>query len=203
MPIVAERMLDLIDIASKAVDKIEIAREKIEYIGRDTYSLRKRLNELKIEDERLDFLMQSIIDITNEVEANCVLPSVLLRNLGFEKARFEINLTKNKSARQRMQMLRDGIRSRPFVGRTKQSKEVELELNQQDDKEYYKQRGEELHPELGPCDGEPCRKCEEKQKQKTENNNESDADEVFIDDGIHYSPADEVSTDEWLPKTKE
>jgi hypothetical protein len=172
MPITAERMLDLIEIASQAVDRTEIARQKIDYIGRDIKYIKQRLSRLEINDERIDDLIISITTLAKEAETECSLPVTLVRNLGFEKARFEINLSKNKNAKERMRILRDGTRTKDFTPRGKKDQTQTTErmmsiLAGREDKEYFKQKGQENHPELGDCDGEPCRKCQEKRR-KTE-----------------------------------
>jgi hypothetical protein len=196
MPITAERMLDIITIASKAVDRVEITRDRIEYITRDIDKIEKRLIQLEINDEIIDQSIASIRALITETETACMIPMSLLRNLGFEKARFEINLSKNKNAKERMQILREGTRTRKFSERKKQGERQEplaLLLSQQDDRDYYKQRGQELHPELGPCDGEPCNKC----KALPPNNQTPETKELIIDDGIRYKPAEDSDPSDW------
>lgn len=197
MPITAERMLNLIDIAEQSIQKTELAKQTLKYNTRDLGRLEKRLEEIKLKDEIIEDLIQSMKTQSHEAEFECILPAQLIQNLGFEKARFEINLSKNRHAKERMQMLRDGIRVKEFVARTK--KKDKTETIQQDDLDFYFQRGQEQHPELGPCDGEPCKKCQEKETKITktaEFEKENYTPSVYVDSEF----INEI--DDWLPETK-
>ncbi len=155
MPITADRMQKIIDLATQALSRSERARTVLDHI----------LDE--IEDEVLDGLVLSIQLMARDTGKALIFPAEELQNLMHEEAWFNLNQQKHKGQAARMRMLRAGHRTLPFKARGAGDKTVEnilttehqVRLDMQEEIEIRKRIGQEQHPDQGPCNSDADGQC--------------------------------------------
>jgi hypothetical protein len=205
MPITSDQVIDIIDLAIRNFERVIAMEKVIQGVNKDMKEIKYLVKD---QNEKVEFMIGDIIVRTNPSPG---IPAQDIQELMYMKAKFEINKKRNSSAARRMRGKRERDKERDFMEGIMQPRNSRvipkalLDLEGQEDQEYFKQRGQENHPELGDCDGEPCRKCEEKEKEK-DPGKQYTIDEtrtmLFSDDGIKYKPAKDEN-DEWKPRNKE
>ncbi len=171
MPLTAERMRQVIDIASQAVEKSEAAKRGLDSISNDIGSIRSRLNEKAINDEVLDELVWSIGRLAQDTRLLCDIPAQLIQNLGAEQTWFNMNQSKHKKQAQRMRNIR-ADKPKGSTTRTKDESEpgpetklpkifgkLDVAAIMRQDVEDNKRIGQERHPEQGPCNSDADGQC--------------------------------------------
>jgi hypothetical protein len=207
MPITSDQVIDIIDLAIRNLERATIMEKVINGINKDMKELRM---EIKNQNEKVEYMIDDVIIRTNPGPG---ISTQDIQDLMYMKAKFEINRKRNASAARRMRGQREREKEKEFMEgimkpktTTKTTERVMSILAGRDDKEYFKQKGEERHPELGDCDGEPCRKCEEKKQTNTvfyDLNPDLPPPNPFTDDdGITYKPTKDEN-EEWRVKEKE
>jgi hypothetical protein len=167
MPITSDQVITVINIALNCLEKSKTLKTQIQKINDEVSKIPAYYFLL----EETEKIKEKIINKASEVMmlsdngghgfGDSEIEDI--QTLMYMKARFEINKKKNSSAARRMQSKR--LRDKETSDQSSIMKSNKtLDQNQNEDREFYKQRGQELHPQLGACDGEPCRKCQEKQK---------------------------------------
>lgn len=167
MPITADRVMSIIDTAEECYKGVSRLREAMRKINGDIAPLLFRTD---LPDDVLDLIAR--VRAETEAGFRFEIPSDFVQNLFYEKAKFEINEKKNKYAREKMRVLRAGVREgegvqqsitrrREFVPRGKSSPMNPLAriLAEEDDLKFFIEQGQKYHPNEGKCDGDPCEIC--------------------------------------------
>lgn len=108
MPITAERMLTLIEIAEKSITKFEDIRRLLSNIHDDAESIKGRIMRLNVEDEHINELLNSIRSSSSaDTVKQFELDLETAMQLGAEKTHFAMNKNKHLRERLRMRIRRD------------------------------------------------------------------------------------------------
>lgn len=108
MPITADRMILIIDVAEKCLSNSENMRGLVRQLNNDIDDIRRRIRTLEIEDDHLENLL-SAADASSSagVLAQYEIDADTIRDLGYEKAHFEINKSKHVREKLRMRNKKD------------------------------------------------------------------------------------------------
>ncbi len=166
MPITADRMLFLIDLAEQSTERNERAGGIMRGVHNNITSLQRRLNELDLQDPVVDELAFSIERAAYDGQLLCQTPASEAQALGAEKKNFMVNQQKHKNAAARMRMLRERRRPGGEEATTTTTSLLPMRFGKPDvrammqqDIEENQRIGAERHPEHGACNSDADGQC--------------------------------------------